>query len=48
MGILNMDLGNISLDNNIDEDESWFLSNFWVSILNLKNSKHLKKSQIEN
>ena len=31
MGILNMDLSNISLDNNIDEDESWFLSTFGLA-----------------
>ena len=45
MGILNIDLNNVSLDNNLDEDDSklLFLSHFWLGILKLKNAKHLKK-----
>ena len=49
MGILNIDLNNINLDNYFDEDDPdqlfflLFLSDFWLGILNLKKSKHLKK-----
>ena len=45
MGILNIDLKNINLDNNFDEDDpdTIILLYFWLGILNLKNVKHLKK-----
>ena len=42
MGILNVDIDNINLDNNFDE--LLFLSDFRLGILNLKNVKYLKKS----
>ena len=40
MGILNIDLKKINLDNNFDEDDELILlllSDFWLVILNLKN-----------
>ena len=39
LGILNIDLSNINLDNNFDEDylTLLFLSDFWLCLLNLKN-----------
>ena len=46
MGILYVDLNNIDLDYiNYDEDDSdtIIIVRFWLNILNLKNSKHLKK-----
>ena len=46
MGILNIDLNNINLDDtNYDEDdpETIIHTNFWLGISNLKNTKHLKK-----
>ena len=45
MSILNIDLNNINLDNNFDEDDPHilFLSDFWLRILNLKNTKHLQR-----
>ena len=47
MGILNIDLNNINLDNNFDEDDldTIILSEFWLGILNLKNAKHFKKDK---
>ena len=44
-GILFVILNNINLDNNFDEDDLilLFLSNFWLGIANLKNTKHLQK-----
>ena len=41
MGILNIDLNNINLDNNFDEE-------FWLGILNLKNAKNIKNIQVNN
>ena len=46
MDILYVDLNNIDLDYiNYDEDDSdtIIIVRFWLNILNLKNSKHLKK-----
>ena len=46
MGILYIDLNNVDLDHiNYDEDDSdtIIIVRFWLNILNLKNSKHLKK-----
>ena len=45
MGILNIDLNNISLDNTFDEDDPDPVIHIrlWLGILNLKNAKHLKK-----
>ena len=45
MGIVNIDLNNIDLDNNFDEEDpdTITLSYFWLIILNLKNTKNLKK-----
>ena len=46
MGILNIDLNNINLDNtNYDEDDLilLFLSGFCLGISNLKNANNLKK-----
>ena len=46
MGVLNIDLNNINLDDtNFDEDDpdTIILVRFWLGILNLKNVKHLKK-----
>ena len=41
--ILNIDMNNISLDNNFDEDDALLLlSDLWLAVLNLKNTKHLK------
>ena len=46
MGILNIDLNNIILDNNFDEDDpdTIILIRLWLSILKLRNAKHLKKN----
>ena len=46
MGIVNIDLNNIDLDNNFDEEDpdTIILSYFWLIILNLKNTKNLEKS----
>ena len=46
MGILNIDLNNINLDNNFNEDDSdtIILIRLWLDILNLKNAKNLQKS----
>ena len=46
MGIINIDLNNINVDNNFDEDDPGTIiqSDFWLGILNLKNVKLLKKS----
>ena len=46
IGIFNVDLNNINLDNNLMKIILilLFLSNFWLGIINLKNEKHLKKS----
>ena len=45
MGILNVNVNNISLHNNFDENDPIlsFSSDFWLGIVNLKNAKHLKK-----
>ena len=45
MGIVNIDLNNIDLDNNFDEEDpdTIILSYFWLIILNLKNTKNLEK-----
>ena len=45
MGILNIDLNNVNLDNNFDEGDLilLFLSDLWLRILNLKNPNHYKK-----
>ena len=46
LGILNIDLNNINLDNNFgerDPDTIILVILFWIGILNLKNAKHLKK-----
>ena len=51
MGILSINLNNINLDDtDYDEDDSKtiFISDFWLGILNLKNTKHLKKNLIKN
>ena len=46
MSILSVDLNNINLDDtNYDKDDS---NDFWLSIMTLKNVKHLKKSQMKN
>ena len=47
MGILNVDLNNINLDNNLMKMILilLFLSDFWLGILNSKNAKHLKKDK---
>ena len=47
MGILNIDLNNINLDNNFDEVilMQIFLSDVWLGILILKNAKPLKKDR---
>ena len=45
MGIPNIDLNNINLDDpNYGEDDpdTVILSEFWLSILNLKNAKNIK------
>ena len=45
MGILYIDLNNVDLDHiNYDEDDSdtIIIVRFWLNILDLKNSKHLK------
>ena len=46
MGIANIDVNNINLDDNFDEENpnTLFLSDFWLVILNLKNAKNLKKN----
>ena len=46
VGIINIDLKNINLDNNFDEDDpdNLLISHFWLGILNFKNAKHVKKS----
>ena len=45
MGILNIDLNNINLDNSFDEDDPDTISHIriFTCILNLKDVKHLKK-----
>ena len=51
MGILNIDLNNINLDDsNYEEDDPilLFLSDFWLGMLNLKNARHLKKNKMKN
>ena len=42
IGILNIDISNINLDNNFDQFDSilLFLLEFWLGVLNLKNAKH--------
>ena len=47
MGILNIDLNDINLDNNFDEDILilYFLPDFWFGILNLINPKRLKEDK---
>ena len=45
MGILNIDLNNINLDNSFDEDvrdSIILIRDFWLGKLNLKNAKNLK------
>ena len=46
----NIDLNNISLDNNFDEDDSdtiilIIIPDFWLGIVNLKNGKQLKNDK---
>ena len=46
----NIDLNNISLDNNFDEDDSdtiilIIIPDFWLGIANLKNGKQLKNDK---
>ena len=51
MAILNIDINNVNLDDtNYDEDDPdiLFLSNVWLGIWNLKNTKHLKKREVKN
>ena len=50
MGILNIDINNISLDDNFDEDDPdtiILLWDFWLGILNFKKCKELKKELSE-
>ena len=46
MGIVNIDLNNISLYDNFDEEDATtiILIDFWLGMLNLKNAKNLKKN----
>ena len=46
MGIVNIDLNNISLYDNFDEEDAntIILIDFWLGMLNLKNAKNLKKN----
>ena len=50
IGILNVNLSNINLDNNFDEDnlDILFSSDFWFGIVNLKNAKHLKEKYLKH
>ena len=45
MGILNMDIKNINLDNNFDADDpdTIILIRLWLGILDLKNTENFKK-----
>ena len=45
--ITDVNLNNINLDKNFDKDDRilLFLANFWLAIVNLKNTKHLEKGQ---
>ena len=47
MGILNIDLKNINLDNKFDEDDpdTIILIRILACIINLKNAKHVKKDK---
>ena len=50
MGILNIGLNNINLDNNFDEDDPDTIIHIWIlawhiTTLNLKNARHLKKDK---
>ena len=38
---------NLDNDNNFDEDDLilFFMSNFWLGVVNLKNAKHSKKDK---
>ena len=50
--ILFADLDNINLDNddNFHEDnpDTFFMSDFWLGVVTLKNAKHLKKRESKN
>ena len=50
MGILNIDLNSINLDNIFIKMIliPVFLSDLWLAKLNLKNAKHLKKNSISD
>ena len=51
MGILNTDLNYINLDDTNYDNKiliPWFISDFWLGILNLKKAKHLKKNKMKN
>ena len=50
MGVLNIDLKNINLDDTNyqqDDPDTTILSDFWLGILNFKNAKLLKKMSEE-
>ena len=53
IGILNVDLKNINLDddNNFDEDHpetnELYMSDLWLGVIDLKNVKHVKKIKVK-